>query len=582
VRLRHVFIALIALGASPLMGKPMWAQDVQVRLYTTSAPKEVTVASKEGQFRWRTCTTCPDHVANKLVVNSGAGAASAGNRDIFISGSYQMTPATGPSFTASFSLHIEKKAEGLVIIAAMPLEEYVAAVMAAESGDFRNVESRKAMAVVVRTYAVRFQGQHSAEGFDFCDSTHCQVMRWNAVDERTRSAVAATRNEILWYRDAPAATYYHQNCGGMTEAAREAWPGTREPYLSAHADNFCLSAGGLKWESSIVTLEMDKALRAAGISPPGGWSAIEVESRTESGRAQKVRLLGGTPTRFEMSASSFRFAVDRALGWNKIRSDLYEVRKANEQIIFTGRGSGHGVGLCQAGTEEMAREGKNYREILEFYFPGTRTAPVKEWKWQNRFSERFELFSTEPESDSAILAIANRTLEENESALGWKLPFRVRLQVFPSLDRYRDTTGQPGWVAASTRVHTIRLQPLAELRSRSVLESTLRHELYHLLIEVRAKAGTPLWYREGVVLYLSNPNATGPPAAELTDQQVERILLHSTDRGEIELAYAAAQRRVAGFIARYGREKVLSWLSAGIPRDVSAGPADRTQLPANH
>jgi stage II sporulation protein D len=72
-----------------------------------------------------------------------------------------------------------------------------------------------------------------------------------------------------------------------------------------------------------------------------------------------------------MSASTFRFAVDRELGWDKIRSDLYEVRGTGDHIIFSGRGSGHGVGLCQTGAEEMARQGKSYREILSFYYPGT-------------------------------------------------------------------------------------------------------------------------------------------------------------------------------------------------------------------
>ncbi len=574
---------MFALCAIPALAQPVLAQDVRVRLYTASEPKAVTVTAREGQFRWRACATCPEHLETKLIVNSEQGVGAGGEKEVLITGNYQLTPATGPAFAASFPLHIEKKADGLLITVAMPLEEYVAGVLAAESGDFRNVESLKAMAVAARTYAVRFQGQHSAAGFDFCDSTHCQVVRWNAVDARMRSAVTATRGEILWYRGAPASTFYHQNCGGTTEAAREAWPGMNEqPYLRVLADNFCVSAGGLKWESSISVGEIDKALRASGIEPPRGWNTLEAERRTASGRAQRVRLSGGNSPRYTMSASSFRFAVGRALGWNKIRSDLYEVRRSGAQIVFTGRGAGHGVGLCQAGAEEMAREGKSYREILDFYYPETRTGPTQEWKWQSRFSERFELLSTQPDADARILSIADRILEENENALGWKLPFRVKLQVFPTLDRYRDETGQPGWVAASTRVHTIRLQPLAALRAQGALESTLKHELYHLLVEVRAKAGTPTWFREGLVLYLSNPNAVDAPAAGLSDKEMEDVLLHSNRHDWLEKAYASARRRVGGLIARYGKEKVFSWLSTGIPREVSGGSGGAQGLPPNH
>lgn len=243
--------------------------------------------------------------------------------------------------------------------------------------------------------------------------------------------------------------------------------------------------------------------------------------------------------------------------------------------MFTGRGSGHGVGLCQAGAEEMAREGKSYKEILYFYYRETRVAPTQDWKWQSRFSERFELLSTQPESDASVLGIADRILEENEKEIGWKLPFRVKLQTFPTLDRYRDSLGQPGWVAASTRVHTIRLQPLAELRSRGVLESTLRHELYHLLVEFRAKAGIPVWFREGLVLYLSNPNAQDAPKSGYTNQEMEDILQRSNNRQVIEKVYAAARRRVSELIALYGKDTVLGWLGVGLPRDVSAGPGGR-------
>ena len=86
----------------------------------------------------------------------------------------------------------------------MPIEEYVKAVLAAESGDFQQSESLKAIAVAVRTYAVRFRGQHKMESFDFCDTTHCPAMRWNAVNPRIAAAADATRGEILWFGDTPA------------------------------------------------------------------------------------------------------------------------------------------------------------------------------------------------------------------------------------------------------------------------------------------------------------------------------------------------------------------------------------------
>ncbi len=91
---------------------------------------------------------------------------------------------------------------------------------------------------------------------------------------------------------------------------------------------------------------------------------MEIISRSESGRVQRLRIKSGTSRDTLISASSFRFAVNRALGWNKIRSDLYDLRNDGDHILFSGRGSGHGVGLCQAGADQMGRLGIPYEKIL--------------------------------------------------------------------------------------------------------------------------------------------------------------------------------------------------------------------------
>ena len=108
---------------------------------------------------------------------------------------------------------------------------------------------------------------------------------------------------------------------------------------------------------------------AAGITPPPGWHAIEVVTRTPSGRAHKLRLTG--VTNLLIAAAALRLAVARSLDGDQIRSDLFDVRAEGSSYIFSGVGSGHGVGLCQAGAAEMGIEGKTYDEILSFYYPGT-------------------------------------------------------------------------------------------------------------------------------------------------------------------------------------------------------------------
>lgn len=89
-----------------------------------------------------------------------------------------------------------------------------------------------------------------------------------------------------------------------------------------------------------------------------------------------------------------------------------------------------------------------------------------------------------------------------------------------------------------------------------------------MLVEAKAKAATPLWFREGIVLFLSNSNGAGTASAAMTDEEIEAVLRKPRNREEVQKAYAAAQRRVAGLIDESGKETVLGWLSGGIPGDV--------------
>lgn len=551
------------------------AQNVRVRLYTNRPPESLVARSVRGELRWKACERCEERAASELKIGGEieSGGGDANSKEFYLSGKYELRPNAGLNFATGNPSHIERQGGHLLVTVTLPLEEYVAAVLEAESGGFENAEAQKAMAVVARTYALRFLGQHVKDGFDFCDTTHCQVFGWKRAPASVRSAVGATKGETLRYAGKLAETYYHQNCGGTTAAAAEVWPGVTQPYLTTHADRFCVTHGAMLWETTLRIEQIDRALQSYSLNVPTGWGRLLIVERTASGRAQRLKFEGGTGGNAFVSASTFRFAVNRVLGWDKIRSSFFDVRSQPDGIGFSGRGSGHGVGLCQAGAEEMAREGMSYRDILGFYYPGTQIADQESsqrTEWKTRRADRLELLSTQPTEDARVLAIAARILKADEEQIGWKATEAVRLQIYPTLDAYRNSTGQPGWVAASTRARTIRLQPLKELEKRGILESTLRHEVLHVLVEARAATKTPLWFREGIVLVLSNENMQGSATPEMTDGQIEAVLRQPTNRQEVQKAYAAAASRVSALMRQYGKEAVLGWLSAGVPRDVSS------------
>ncbi len=483
---------------------------------------------------------------------------------VSIRGSYGLT-ADGTTIRSSWPLEVRAVDGRLKITATIPLEEYVAGVLAGEAGGIRSLEALKAMAVVVRTYAVHFLGRHSPRGYDFCDTTHCQDLRVSAISQRGRDAAGATEGELLWFQGATAATYYHRSCGGHLEDGHSfAGMSASPPYLQARQDMYCLRRGPDEWQSEISKSELQRALAAAGIGTTRTLRTVVVLARTPGGRATTVRLTGETS--LDLPATKFRLAVGRALGWDRIRSDAYQITDRGDTLVFFGRGQGHGVGLCQAGAAVMAEAGQNYADILRYYFPGTTLGVTAQGlRWTSLADERVELLTVNPGADRPALTAAARALRDAEEQTGWRMEVRPQLRVFPSVTAFRDATGEPGWVAASTRGRIIRLQPTNVLERKGVLDATLRHELLHVLLEAHAKQGLPLWFREGVVLWLAEPNH--PSHSVVPPEQIERRLNRPASEQELRHGYAASRARVAQLVKRFGKDAVLGWVQHGLPSD---------------
>jgi stage II sporulation protein D len=448
-------------------------------------------------------------------------------------------------------------------VAQIPLERYVAGVLAGESSVFRSPEALKAMAVAARTYAVRLRGRHSAEGFDFCATTHCQRLDLQGIAARLEEAASATAGELLWWEGKPAFTCYTLDCGRRAEDAVAVWPSLAAPYLRGHEDAWCARAGASEWQWIADPRQILGALRASALRAPAALERVGIAERTATGRAHTLELSGGGQT-VRISAGSLRFAIGRALGWNTLRSDRYEIRTSNGSLTFNGSGAGHGVGLCQRGAEEMGLDGHSYREILAYYYPGaTLGLTGRGLPWQRISGDGIALFTTRPAADGALLALAARELRAAAGRTRLAPPERLQIRVYPDVATFRNATGEPGWVAAVTTGGAIQLQPAAVLRSRGVLDATLRHELLHALMEAHAAPGLPVWFREGLVGYLER-SAVRAGARIPSDADLRQ----TADPARARRAYADAAAAVAGLVKRYGETAVFGWVTAGLPEEV--------------
>jgi len=561
-------------GAQPQQIRPTggFPKTVRVRLWYSQPPLTLKLTAGPGQAKLRKCVSCAEISFTSLAIRtSGSQVQIEGDKtpiiEVRVSGVYEAAAVNAPALRADFPLTIRASDGKLQVTATMPMDEYIAGVLAGETGNFQSDETLEAMAVAARTYALHFGARHWLEGFDFCDSTHCQNLRLAAVSPRLRKLAEATAGEVLWYDGEPAATYYHANCGGTTEDGRyilgndEQWA----PYLKQHSDAYCVRTGNSRWRSEVSRQELHRALAAEGVDIPGQIHSVVVAQRTASGRVEFLTMTGSHSV--TVPGLTFRLAVGRNIGWERLKSNWYDVRVEGSNVIFQGRGSGHGVGLCQVGAEAMGEEGKSYREILAFYYPGTRLGvSAQGTQWQQLASEDVVLFTTRPERDRPLLSMASVNIHEAEENTRLLYNGRIKLKVYATLAEFRDATGQPGWVAASTRGNTIRLQPTDVLREAGTLERTLHHELLHVLVESHAKPGTQLWFREGLVLYLAQPQAVlkntgGFPTLDALNNALRR----PASEAEVRQAHAEARARVAKMIAQSGKETVIRWLQEGLP-----------------
>lgn len=256
------------------------------------------------------------------------------------------------------------------VVAVVPLEDYVAAVLSREAAPAFLPEALSAQAVAMRTYALSAMASPRDPDYDVVAGVEDQVFEGVVdVDERFRQAVEATRGEVVLYQGRLARTVYHSTCGGRTESAENAW-GTDIPYLRSVFDDDCRESPAWRWGYRMGRAEGKRIAQALGVSA-GDDLRFDVEGRTSTGRARQVRLSSGGTAR-TVRASLFR----QTAGYARVKSLWMWIESVRDGWRFTGNGYGHGVGLCQWGSNGMAQRGAGYREILSRYYPMTRVASV--------------------------------------------------------------------------------------------------------------------------------------------------------------------------------------------------------------
>jgi stage II sporulation protein D len=252
----------------------------------------------------------------------------------------------------------------LLAVNVVDLEQYVAAVVASEVPHRWPREALRAQAVAARTFAVAQKvAQGPASRAHLGSSVLDQVYRNAANPPRPAlEAAQSTAGEVLTWGAAPIAAYFSASCGGISESAEAAFnlePGTT-PYIRSGVEDADAREWTVRLPLSSITAALRKAQRMQA-----EIREIAVESRTASGRAQSLALQTSAGPRRLLAVE-----LRQLVGYERLPSLLFEVKTDGGVAIFRGKGSGHGVGLCQWGARARAIAGNGYREILAHYYPG--------------------------------------------------------------------------------------------------------------------------------------------------------------------------------------------------------------------
>lgn len=264
----------------------------------------------------------------------------------------------------------------LRIVLTTDREAAVASVVAAETSE-RKTEALKALAVVVRTFMLAHAGRHSSDGYDFCDTTHCQFYRGeqalsdSVASTEIEKAIEATRGEVLAFKGRTVEGYYTANCGGMTVTPSMLWGGsTSYPYQRVSC-RWCRGSRFDKWERSAGIGQVLGALSEFLGSRVSLATELATDNDAATGFVRSVTIADGTARR-NLTADAFRRAVGLKLGWNTVLSPTFKIERHGQRFIFRGRGFGSQIGLCEAGALAQAAAGRSYRDILNFYYPGAK------------------------------------------------------------------------------------------------------------------------------------------------------------------------------------------------------------------
>ncbi|WP_404789077.1 SpoIID/LytB domain-containing protein [Altericista sp. CCNU0014] len=332
----------------------------------------------------------------------------------------------------------------------VPVETYLRGVVPHEIGSQAPETAVQAQTILARTYALRNLRRFKVDGYELCATTQCQVYEGlSGATPVSDRAIATTTGQVLTYGNELIDALYSSTTGGVTAAFEDVWEGTPRPYLKAKIDAY----PNRIWDLNTRNLSEEKTFRAfIGLQKgfnEDGWDYLrwkvaaplkqvnqnlreflkkqqhpltafstiqnlQVVERSRSGRVQRLRVT--------TDLGAIDLAKDEILrAFEAPNSLLFYVEPVadakNPKVLggftFVGGGLGHAVGLSQAGSYALSKQGWSAAKILSFYYPNTSLQPL---------SSTMAFWKDTALSPSPSIQQAKTEGEEGFQIFGWKFP----------------------------------------------------------------------------------------------------------------------------------------------------------------
>ena len=302
---------------------------------------------------------------------------------------------------------LRKEKSEIVLINELSIEDYVRYVLPSEMPTTFSYEALKAQAVCARTFAYGqiHSDTYAKYGANLDDSTAFQVYHATKSYAITDQAVEDTEGMVLTYEGRLVDCYYYSTSPGYSENL-EVWDAESPDYLVAE-NHTKVKKSNLSRKKNFHKFITNEIASYDADSPYYRWTAtlssklgmdpelgklknMEVMERSESGYVLSLKVVFEDGERIYEKENDIRFALGKyllevELADNTVQNDCrsipsacFEIKSQKDgTIILSGGGFGHGIGMSQYGADAMAREGKNWKEILAYYYKGTELVEEK-------------------------------------------------------------------------------------------------------------------------------------------------------------------------------------------------------------